>query len=200
MDANSPHDDNLAELEEQRKAFEEKRKRKFKNTTLKVCSGPCQGCKPEDEFDRDDSKPDGLRTWCRQCRKERRDAVEDEAEGDAIRKMILSMDHTVLARLSEVNSDGGTNLPHQVQALECILQRLGGVEGFATYYVAQLIGSPVGGGIREKMLSKIWSAIQSCSDDGKVEKPRDAMSDEELLAITSARMKRMGLNQHVNDN
>jgi hypothetical protein len=58
MDANSPHDDNLAELEEQRKAFEEKRKRKFKNTTLKVCSGPCQGCKPEDEFDRDDSKPD----------------------------------------------------------------------------------------------------------------------------------------------
>lgn len=154
----------------------------------KLCRGPCQMSKVLDQFDKDRSKPDGHKDWCKECRKKR----DVRAGEDAITQAIMDLDDELLARVAG-SPTGGTNLPHQVQAMEAILARLGGVEGLATYAVANMLAAPPGSQMREKFLSKIISLIQTCSDDGKVSKPRDLMSDEELKQMTEARMKRLGL-------
>jgi hypothetical protein len=143
----------------------------------KQCGGPCQLEKPREEFDLDASKADGRRNWCKECRKDKKLAKARKG----IDALLENVDASVLATLS-VAPIGGTNLPHQVQALEGIIGLLGGVDGFNLVYVANLMATTPGSETRSRILNKILAAIQLCSDDAKVSKPLNACSEEELDA------------------
>jgi hypothetical protein len=178
---------------EARKEYIHKNKRNGHEKTValsktKLCGGPCQLAKTLDNFDRDRSKPGGYKSWCKECRK-KRDASEGE---DVIARAVNELDMELLARVAGAPI-GGSNMPHQVKLMETILARLGGVEGMATLAVANMLAAPPGSQQRERFLSKVISLVQACSGDGKVSKPRELMSDEELKADTDKRMERLGL-------
>lgn len=154
----------------------------------KRCTGPCQQMLARAEFDADESKADGLRSWCKQCRKKKAEVKEQQE----IIEIVQNIEAPVLATLSEVQT-GGTNLPHRVEALERIISLLGGLNGFAAFYVSQIIAAPPGGVVRERMLNRVLSAIELSSDDAKVSKPRHLMSDEELDARFQAQLAALPL-------
>ena len=160
------------------------RRRKYPET--KVCTGPCQQTLDRDEFDVDQSKSDGLRSWCKQCRKNKEAAVEM----DQIATTVQNIEAPILATLGQAQS-GGTNIPHQLQVIEGIVSLMGGVDGFVAFYVAQIMAAPPGGVIRERMLNTIWRAVQLTSDDARVQKPRHLQSDEELESQLNNRLKLM---------
>lgn len=151
---------------------------------LKHCFGPCQQMLNREEFDADSSKSDGLRSWCKQCRKKK----EISNEFEQIAKVVQSIEAPILATLGSAQS-GGTNIPHQLQVIEGIVGLMGGIDGFVAFYVAQIMAAPPGSQIRERMLNTIWRAIQLTSDDARVQKPRHLQSDEELEAQLNTRLK-----------
>jgi len=134
-----------------------------------------------EDFDVDQSKPDGRKTHCKTCRSlEPKQLISDT--NAALREFFLRMDAGVLANLSAVESGTTNNIPHKIQFLEEVLARIGGVGTLATLYVANMQAAAPGSAIKQRMLDKLVSAIFLCSDDGKVSKPRELMSDEELNA------------------
>lgn len=155
---------------------------------LKQCRGPCHKVLAFEEFDRDESKPDKYKAWCKECRKARREAKTKSSLDETLAKI----DDNLLAALRD-SQPGGTNIPHQVQALEEIMSLLGGASGFAMYYTGTMLAAPPGSQTRERMLNKLLALVQSCSDDGKVSKPRELMTDEELEASIKQRAQRLGL-------
>jgi hypothetical protein len=160
------------------------RSRKSIERDYKQCSGPCQQLLGREEFDTDNTKSDGLRSWCKQCRKKK----ELAAEFDQITKVVQSIEGPILATLGQAQT-GGTNIPHQLQVIEGIVSLMGGIDGFVAFYVAQIMAAPPGGVIRERMLNTVWRAIQLTSDDARVQKPRHLQSDEELEAQLQTRLK-----------
>jgi hypothetical protein len=158
------------------------------NPDLRQCTGPCQQRLTKDRFDKDASKADGLKAWCKECRRNKREAERDKQ----ISQVLGDLDAATLVQLASAPS-GGSALPHQVQALEAVMQLFGGVNGFANMYVANILAAPPGSQARQRALDKVWTAIQMCSDDAKVSKPREQMTDEELDQVTRERMKRMGI-------
>jgi hypothetical protein len=147
----------------------------------KQCGGPCHKWLPDEYFDKDETKADGLRTWCKKCRSKKAEHKAKQQASKDVAKIMEGIEAPVLATLRDTRG-GGTNLPHQTQALERIIQLLGGLDGFAAFYVANILAAPPGSIIRERMLNKILAAIQLVSDDARVSKPRGQMSDEELAA------------------
>lgn len=147
----------------------------------KQCGGPCQKWLPFEYFDRDTSKPDGFRAWCKACRKAKREAAAKAAEEKEIVHVVQEIEAPILATLSD-NNRGGTNLPHESQMLERVIDMLGGVDGLAAFYVAQILAAPPGSVIRERMLNRVWSAIEHLSDESKTTKPIHQMTDKELEA------------------
>lgn len=159
---------------------------------LKFCGGPCQKQKPIEAFARQSDKPDGRKPWCKQCLKERKLAQKKKQLDYALEHI----DERALATLSQAKP-GGTNLPHQVQALESIMSLIGGVQGFALLFAANMAATNPGSETRSRILNKVLSAIQLCSDDAKVAKPRHLMSDEELDAAINERMNRLRIHQVI---
>lgn len=168
------------------------RARSGKNPDRKQCRGPCQQELPREAFDVDSGKPDGLKSWCKQCRQAKR----KHAAGVSLGDFLARVDDRVLASLRGTQP-GGTNLPHQVQALEAILALFGGIQGFAMYYTANCLAAPPGSQTRERALSKVIGMIEACSDSGKVSKPRELLTDEELDALIDERAARLRLAQHT---
>lgn len=149
----------------------------------KVCP-KCGDTLPLAEFDVDRSKPDGHKSWCKTCRatseleKNNQKIVRNQ---DAMQELFARIDGEALLSLS-IAVSGGTNVPHQIQALEEIIALFGGVKGFALHFVATYQAAAPGSATRERMLLKLLTAIQVASEGGGVSKPRELMSDEELEA------------------
>lgn len=131
-----------------------------------------------EDFDVDASKPDGRKSHCKTCRSlEPKKLIADTNR--ALSEFLQRMDAGVLANLSG-SEPGGTLVPHRVQFLEEVLALLGGVRGLAMQYVANMQAANPGSAIKQRMLDKLVQAIHLSSDDGKVSKPREMMTDEEL--------------------
>jgi hypothetical protein len=135
-----------------------------------------------EDFDIDESKADGRKSWCQTCREtdriEKQNRALSDNEGN-VRRLIDKIDAGVLLTLSEAQP-GGTNVPHRVQLLEEIIALMGGVRGVAMQYVATFQAAPPGSAIRQRLLDKLVNAVHLSSEGGGVSKPRELMSDEEL--------------------
>ncbi len=158
---------------------------------MKVC-GKCQKELPAtaDHFDRDREKPDGLKGWCKQCRKERAelDTLKEQAA------MIETLDKAVLANLMEAKP-GGSMTPHQLEFYQCLTAMFGGAQGAAMHWMGTFIASKPGSQTRERLLGQYSRLMEACSESSKVSPPPDLMSDEELAASIARDEERMRRNE-----
>ena len=153
---------------------------------MKVC-GHCLNEFPanQDYFDRDMSKPDLLRNWCKECRKNKQ---EMKRLNDAA-TVIEAMDKELLRGLTQ-SKNGGSNVPHIAQLCEAIVQILGGHQGVAQHFVATMLAAKPGSQTRERMLSAVIKTITALSDSNKVSMPAELMSDEDLDKELALRAER----------
>jgi len=155
---------------------------------MKIC-GHCQKEFPRnsDWFDRDGTKEDGFKNWCKQCRAEKRQQKELAEAADTIKKMDLA----VLGNLAQAKP-GGTTIPHAAEIYQNVMALMGGVQGYAMRLVGELLAAPPGGQIRQRYMTQIDKMAVAVSDSNKVSMPAEMMSDEDLeteLAKREARMK-----------
>ncbi len=159
---------------------------------IKRCEGPCGKELPKnsDWFDRDRSKEDGFKSWCKKCRAERREVqkLKEHAE------LFKALDAGVIANLCKAGP-GGSLTPHQLEFYQYVTALLGGSQGAAMQWAANFIAAPPGSSIREKMLSNYQKLMISCSGDGKVSPPPELMSDEDLNAAIARDEERMRRNE-----
>jgi hypothetical protein len=150
---------------------------------MKVC-GHCCLEKPanDDHFDVDQSKPDGFRNWCKECRKNKNELKRLKAAAD----VIDTLDKELLRNLSQAKA-GGSNVPHIAQICEAITHILGGHQGVAQHWVSNMLAAKPGSQTRERMLTGYIKQIAVLSDSNKVSMPAELMSDEDLEAEIARR-------------
>jgi len=159
-------------------------------STQKQCLGPCHEILPRSEqyFDRSARRRDGFKTWCKRCLTARKKGILDRVLSDSLQKL----DTGILASVLR-GEQGGPNVPHITQVIEMVMAHLGGVRGFATYYIANLLAAPPGSQTRERMLNKLMAMVQAASSDERVNKPRELESEEELQARVAQYEKEQNL-------
>lgn len=154
---------------------------------LKEC-GKCRKELPAntDFFDKDKSKTDGLKGWCKQCRQAKKDLERNQHAA----QMLETLDKTVMANLAKAKP-GGSAMPHATEIYQCLMGMVGGPQGFAMHWAATFIASKPGSMTRERMLSALQKLAVAVSEDGKVNKPTELLSTEELQAELDRREKEM---------
>jgi hypothetical protein len=157
---------------------------------MKVC-GHCCLEKPanDDHFDVDQSKPDGFRNWCKECRKKRADLKRLKNAADVIE----TLDKELLRNLTK-SKNGGSNVPHIAQLCEAIVHILGGHQGVAQHWASNMIAAKPGSQTRERMLTGLIKQLAVLSDSNKVSMPAELMSDEDLEAEIARRERPTVLN------
>jgi hypothetical protein len=157
---------------------------------MKVC-GHCCLEKPanDDHFDVDQSKPDGFRNWCKECRKKKQDMKRLKNAADVIE----TLDKELLRNLTK-SKNGGSNVPHIAQLCEAIVHILGGHQGVAQHWASNMIAAKPGSQTRERMLTGLIKQLAVLSDSNKVSMPAELMSDEDLEAEIARRERPTVLN------
>jgi hypothetical protein len=157
---------------------------------MKVC-GHCCLEKPanDDHFDVDQSKPDGFRNWCKECRKKKQDMKRLKNAADVIE----TLDKELLRNLAK-SKNGGSNVPHIAQLCEAIVHILGGHQGVAQHWASNMIAAKPGSQTRERMLTGLLKQLAVLSDSNKVSMPAELMSDEDLEAEIARRERPTVLN------
>lgn len=160
-------------------------------TGTKVC-GKCQKELPKnsDFFDKDQSKDDGFKKWCKSCRKERREVADMQQKIS----LVETLDSAVLKNLVDARP-GGSITPHQLEFYQCINALFGGVQGAAMHWMATFVASKPGSQTRERLLGQYAKLMQSCSADSKVSPPAEMMTDEELQAAINRDEERIRRNE-----
>jgi len=133
-------------------------------------------------FDRKRDAPDGFRSECKQCRKEKRekgnrddgqliDPNDDDASAKAMRRLKRSL---MNAPANE------SRLPHQAEIYERLMDLAGGASGFAELYMASVLAAPVGSINRQKGLDAILRLGIKVSEDGQANQRIEDMSQEDI--------------------
>jgi hypothetical protein len=164
---------------------------------MKIC-GHCQKELPKntDWFDRDQSKEDGFKNWCKACRKERRELARLQEAAS----IIDTLDKVVVANLANARP-GGSDTPHQLEFFQYATMILGGVQGAVQFWAANMIAAKPGSQTRERAMGQYLKLMESCSGDGKVSPPPELMSEEDLKAAIARDEERMRRNeQWMKDN
>ncbi len=152
------------------------------------CCGKCNNEYPKtaDWFDKDSSKSDGFKNWCKKCREEQRKMARLENAADVLETLNKSLIASITTQ-----SPGGTNIPHQAEMYQVLMSMMGGVQGWAMHWLAQYTAAPPGSQTRERMLGQMQKMAAAVSDSNKVQMPADLMSDEDLDAEIKKREERM---------
>lgn len=155
---------------------------------VKLCEGPCHRELPanKDHFDRDASKNYALRAWCKQCRKERREALKLKQSAE----YLDTLDKTLIQNIVNARP-GGSTLPHQAELYQILMTMMGGVQGWGMHWMAQFTAAPPGSQTRERMLGQMQKLAMANSDSNKVQMPAELMSDEDLESEIKKRDERM---------
>jgi hypothetical protein len=162
-----------SQVEQSRKQLIE---RELLDGLMKSCGHCCKELPAnEDFFDRDQSKPDGLRNWCKECRKNKGEINRLKAAAE----VIDALDKSILTNLAQSKS-GGSNVPHVAQLCEAYVSILGGVNGVAQHFAGTFLAAKPGSQTRERMLTGLQKMIIVLSDSNKVSMPDDYMSDDDF--------------------
>lgn len=159
--------------------------------TVKVCQRSSGGCgqelpKSPDYFDRDNSRPDGLKSICKSCRAEQRKKREDEALAEKLK----SLERTALLTMEQMVSKG-SSVPHMAEVFQRLMESFNGVDGFAQHYMAQYLSAQPGSAIRQKMLDTMIRLNQKVSESGAAQKSLEDLTDEDLERIHKERLLRL---------
>ena len=155
---------------------------------VKTCSGSCGLDLPAtvDYFDRDESKPDGMRQICKSCRAETRMVSERKQVDERIRKI----DDASLKLLDQI-AKSGSNVPHCAELYQRIVEVFEGAGGFAMHFMAQYLSCRPGSAQRTKMLETVLRLSMKVSDSGAAQVPVELMNDEDLQFTLDQQAKRI---------
>lgn len=155
----------------------------------------CVNCQQElpatgDFYDQDESQTDGLKTWCKACRKKNNELTRV----NKFAALLETLDDAMAESLMKVKP-GGTVTPHQLEFFQLLTTLMGGVNGVAQHWASQYVQSKPGGQIRERMLRNWQRLMENCSEGGKVTPPPELMSDRELMEAIARDEERMKRNE-----
>lgn len=154
---------------------------------MKMC-GKCRKELPKnrDFFDRDNSKEDGFKSWCKQCRKERHELAQAKHAAELMKQL----DMAVVLNLAQAKP-GGTCVPHATEIYQSVMAIMGGVQGFAMHWAGTYTAAQPGSQTRERMLGGMLKLSQAVSDSNKVQMPAEMLTDEDLNEEVKRREERM---------
>lgn len=137
-------------------------------------------------FDQDTTKPDGLRSTCKQCRfetrNERRVSQRDER---------LQMMDDAAFNLLETVARGGSDVPHIAETYQRLMDVFDGAGGFAAHFMAQYLESTPGSTTRTKLLELVMRLGLKVSESGAAQVPLELMTDTDLQNKLDEQARRM---------
>ena len=126
-------------------------------------------------FHTDNDKEDGLKTECKQCRKEKKKQLENQDIDARIQKLEAEG-----IKLLDVLASRGSSIPHMAETFQRLIDVFGGAGGFAQHYLANYLSTPAGSSTRQKMLDTILRLNIKVSESGAAQKSLEEITDEEL--------------------
>ena len=123
----------------------------------------CTSCgikKAIDQFHVDESKADGHRDTCKECRKKLDEVDLLQQRSEAATKELARLEEEAVSRLKELQT-GGTLTPHINELLESIMNTFDGVNGFARTLHATYLAAKPGSQNRVKILAMIVQLTQA---------------------------------------
>lgn len=158
---------------------------------MKFC-GRCQREFPAngDFFDADQTKPDGLKGWCKPCRKERRELKKAKQAAE----LLETLDKAMLANVA-ASRPGGAAMPHAAELYQDVMAMFGGSRGYAMHLGATFIAAAPGSQTRQRILADVMKLGQNVSDDKKIDMPTELLSDEDLEKRLAENEKRLTIHR-----
>jgi hypothetical protein len=147
------------------------------------CSGSCGMELPETAgyFDRDNERPSGFKSICKQCRSEDRAVKQEESERHQLIQAVNRLDEIALEILS--GDYGGSvfgAIPHEATLYEEAISIFGGPKGMARHLMANYLSAKPGSQIRVKILDRVYGQAKTLSESGVAELPLDRMNEDAL--------------------
>lgn len=129
-------------------------------------------------FDRDESRPDGLRTECKSCRAEERKVEVDPELAEAIK----GFDKDALNLLNEFSKSkiDIESVPHLATVLQRVMEALGGAQGYARHLISSMLAAKPGSPTRLRHLEMIGRLAQKVTESGAAKVPKELLDDEDL--------------------
>lgn len=137
-------------------------------------------------FDQDMSKPDGMRTTCKQCRMEAKDETRKSQRDNRLKMM----DDAAFKLLENV-ARGGSDVPHIAETYQRLMDVFDGAGGFAAHFMAQYLEATPGSTTRTKMLELVMRIGFKVSESGAAQIPLELMSDQDLQNKLDQQARRM---------
>lgn len=145
---------------------------------LKTCS-ECGKERDYRHFYADSTSPDGRRSECKFCTRERREQKREkwrEERVERVEKKVLD----AMDALCKTSNVAAKDVPHLTELLESIFSSIGGAPGFAMFWLEQFHSTKPGSAQRLKLLEMLVRMNAKASEAGYIDQPLSDKDDEEL--------------------
>lgn len=151
----------------------------------KMCS-TCGGIWPEtpEYFDRDNKSDSGFRATCKVCRAE----ASKKKANEKVLERVDNLEKGTLQLLAQLQA-GGSDVPHQAELFQRLMECFGGVGGFAQHWMAHYLMTKAGSSVRSKMLEMMVRMAAKVSEQQMAD--INLMADEDLQREIERRAKRL---------
>lgn len=141
----------------------------------------CTSCgirKVLEDFHKDESKWDGHRDTCKECRAK----INEQKKQDSLDARLQELEKEGLETLGNLSS-GGSFDPHINEVFEAMMKPFGGVNGWAKHLFATYLACDPGSQKRVKIHDMMMQLAGKVTKLGLAERQLDMMEERDLLQI-----------------
>ncbi|MGB1649674.1 MAG: hypothetical protein ACPHEP_01485 [Acidimicrobiales bacterium] len=143
----------------------------------KYCTN-CGHKKPLTDFHKDESKDDGHRDTCKQCRS----VIIEQQKKDSLDARLKEIEQEGLESLSKLSS-GGSFDPHINEVFEAMMKPFGGVNGWAKHLFSTYLACDPGSQKRVKIHDMMMQLAGKVTKLGLAERQLDMMEEKDLIQV-----------------
>lgn len=147
------------------------------NPQNKYCTS-CGIRKSLDSFHKDETKEDGRRDTCSECRSK----INELKKKDRLDEKLRKIEQEGLETLGNLKS-GGSFDPHINEVFEAMMKPFGGVNGWAKHLFATYLASDPGSQKRVKIHDMMMQLAGKVTKLGLAERQLDMMEERDLLQL-----------------
>jgi len=144
---------------------------------VKFCTS-CGVRKSLGEFHKDESKEDGHRDTCKECRSK----INEQKKQDRLDTKLAELEREGLETLATLGS-GGSFDPHINEVFEAMLRPFGGVNGWAKNLFATYLACDPGSQKRVKIHDMMMQLAGKVTSLGLAERQLEMMEERDLLNV-----------------
>lgn len=130
------------------------------------------------QFHKDESKEDGHRDVCKECRS----LINEQKKQDSLDARLKEIEKEGLESLSSLSS-GGSFDPHINEVFEAMMKPFGGVNGWAKHLFATYLACDPGSQKRVKIHDMMMQLAGKVTKLGLAERQLDMMEERDLLQV-----------------